>query len=73
MSTSIFHRGDHLVRYLAKEDRNFKTFLKENNSVALALLWTLLLNMELNVMLIVLMELAYIGHSLNFIAVVNAI
>ena len=54
------------------EGRNFKAFLKEIHAIALVLLWidvTYLIkknfNMELNMMLMKLMEFAYISHSLT--------
>ena len=50
------------------EGRNFKTFLKENYAIALlgkiVIKFTKnMLKIELNMMLIVLMEFAYITHS----------
>ena len=52
--------------YILTEGRNFKTFLKENYAIALDssyLLTENMLNMELSIILIVLMEFAYIKHS----------
>ena len=58
--------------YILIEGRNFKTFLKENYAVALGSYYIFtkkLLKVELNMMLIVLMELAHIRHTwtLHFI------
>ena len=52
--------------YILKEGRNFKTFLKEIYAVVLDSCYMFtkkMLNMEWGMMLIVLMESAYISHS----------
>ena len=52
--------------YILTEGSDFKTFLRENYAIALNscyLFTKQMLNMELNMMLIVLMEFAYIRHS----------
>ena len=52
--------------YILKEDRNFKTFLKEDYTIGLDSCYIFtekMLNKESNRMVIVVMESAYIRHS----------
>ena len=56
------------IHVYTRRERNFKTSLKENYAIALdscCLFTKKILNMELNMILIVLMEFAYIRHSWN--------
>ena len=57
---------EYMNTYIITEGSNFKTFSKENDAIALVscyLLTRKMLNVELNMILIVLMEFAYIRYS----------